>query len=132
MDNINFSNHNALLKCLLFSDDFKENYQDFLPLNEDELNKAVLLNKYELEGSLIGMLANGTCMESIVSDENEARVIVSKLFKELRLDYDSLIAYRLNNTAWSPFTNGTTMSSFYVLFQSSHRYWMVIGFTDFY
>lgn len=123
------SEKNGLLKRLLYSDEFKEKFPYLFPLDENELENAVMLDLYEFEGSLIGMLLRGTCMESIVADENEARSLASKLIKELRLDYgNSLIAYKLGDISY---TDKATVSSFYVLYQSLHRYWMVIGFTDY-
>lgn len=120
-----------LLNCLLNSDEFKEEFHYLFPIDEIELKNAIKLNRYEFEGSLIDMLLTGTCTDKIVADENEARILVDKMLSELKIDKD-ICVFKFYGWPWSLENGIATISYFYIVFQSLHRYWMIIGVADFY
>lgn len=121
-----------LLKYLLSSEEFIEEYADFLPVNEDVLDQATVLNRYELEGSLISMFLQGTCTERIVADEIEARELAQALLSDLRVELDQWVVFKLGNPGWSKFTMEATLSCFYIVFYATRRYWFILGFDDVY
>ncbi|MCM3172989.1 hypothetical protein [Paenibacillus sp. MER 99-2] len=121
-----------LLKCLLSSEEFMEEYADFFPINEDVLDQAMVLNRYELEGSLISMFLQGTCTEPIVTDEIEARKLSQALLSDLRVELDQWVVFKLGNPGWSKASMEATLSCFYIVFYAAHRCWFILGFEDVY
>lgn len=132
MDFASHQKNTDLLKCLILSDEFIEEYSDFLPINDDRLDQAVVLNRYEFEGSLISMFLQGTCTDQIVSNEIEARELTKTLLSDLKVDLDQLLIFKLENIDWSKFTMEATLSCFYIVFYSARRCWLILGFDDVY
>ncbi|WP_145053027.1 hypothetical protein [Paenibacillus xylanexedens] len=119
-----------LLKYLLSSEEFIEEYADFLPVNVDELDQATVLNRYEFEGSLIDMFLRGTCTEPIVADEIEARKLAQGLLSDLRVELDQWVVFKLGNLGWSKASMEATLSCFYIVFYATRRCWFILGFDD--
>lgn len=127
-----FQKDTELIVCLLHSDEFMQKYPEFFPISDEYIHHAICLNRYEFEGSLINMLIQGTCTDSIVSNEDEARLLVSKLLTELRLDNTDTIAFKINYCEWTVAAKDATALCLYVVYQTLHRYWMIMGFIDYY
>lgn len=132
MDSALHTEKTYLLKCLLSSEEFNEEYANFLPINEDMLNQATVLNRYEFEGSLIDMFLRGTCTEPIVADEIEARGLAQALLSDLRVKLDQWVVFKLGNAGWSKASMEATLSCFYIVFYAKRRCWFILGFEDVY
>ncbi|MCG7379132.1 hypothetical protein MH215_19130 [Paenibacillus sp. ACRSA] len=132
MDSALHNEKAELLKCLLSSEEFMEEYADFLPVHVDELDQATLLNRYEFEGSLIDMFLRGTCTEPVVADENEARELARALLSDLRVGLDQWVVFKLGNPGWSKASMEATLSCFYIVFYATRRCWFILRFEDVY
>lgn len=121
----------AELAELLQSDELVKAVPELAPLNPSAGKDWAALNRYELEGSLVGALVQGTCTDRVVCDEREAFEAARAIMREavLRPNGD-VLAVRMNDPAWSALTNQATLWWSYFVFESSRRVCWFVCFAD--
>lgn len=105
---------------------------ELAPLNLKAAKAFTLLNRYEFEGSLIGVLLQGTCTETVVADEHAARAAARAMVQSVAGAEGALRAYRMDNPSWSALLDGATLAWSYVVYDVSQKRWWVMCFADFY
>jgi hypothetical protein len=115
-----------VLGALLRSEEFAKAVPTLVPLDLSAAKDFAVLNRYELEGSLVGALLQGTCTERVVSDDQEAIETARAILRETVLRKDGWIgAYRMNDPSWSALTNAATLSWAYFVLSSQNICWFV-------
>jgi hypothetical protein len=90
------------------------------------------LTRYEFEGSLIGLLVQGTCTVPVVQNENEARTIVPRLISDAGCNSAILKVYRMDDPDWSRFTSSATITATYCVYNADNPLWWLLSIADFY
>ncbi len=123
----------AVLSEVLQSSFLSDVVPGLFPLNFTAATRFATLNRYELEGSLVSRLLQGTCTESVVSDEREARAVVRAILEKALLQPNgSLSGFRLDDSSWSALSDRATLSWSYLVYESSRKVWWFVCFADFY
>jgi hypothetical protein len=118
---------------LLQSEELTKAVPKLHPLNPTAGRDCTRLNRYELEGSLVGALLEGTCTERIVCDEREAFEVARAMMREAVLRPNGHIeAFRMDNPQWSALTNQATLDWAYFDFESSQQLCWFLCFADLY
>ena len=123
--------YDVVLMEVLESDFLRIAVPQMFPINLKSARKFSLLDRFEFEGSLIRMLLEGTCNETVVASETEAREIAAALLAETVLRLSGyLIAFRMDDSNWSNLTRKATKSSTYFVFIPTDNTWWFLGFDD--
>jgi hypothetical protein len=121
----------AFLAEVLQSDELAKAVPKLLPLNLSAGKDCAAMNRYEFEGSLVGVLLQGTCTDRVVCDEREASEVARAMMKEAVLRPNGHIqVFRMNDPSWSALTNQATLWWAYFVFESSRHVCWFVCFAD--
>jgi hypothetical protein len=122
-----------VLAELLHSTELAKAVPTLLPLDLAAAKNCAILNRYEFEGSLVGVLLQGTCTDQVVCDEREAFETATAIMREVVLRPNGhMVAFRMDDPKWSALTNQATLSWSYFVFESSRDMCWFLCFADSY
>ena len=120
-----------VLASLLQQNELGEAVPKLLPFNLSAARHFAALNKYEFEGSLVGVLLDGTCTDRVVSDQAARRSrSPTPSLKAVTRPNGILVAYRMDDPSWSALTNSATLSWAYFVYETSRQLWWFVCFAD--
>ncbi|WMN15457.1 hypothetical protein QL104_19030 [Pseudomonas piscis] len=100
---------------------------------EPEFGPFSVLNRYELEGSLVAVALRGGCHGGArgLSLSKARALVFEALDAVFPAPFSELVVYRLDSLDWCELSKGSTISAAYVVCQGARNLWWVLCVVDF-
>ncbi|MBQ0936457.1 hypothetical protein [Ideonella paludis] len=100
-------------------------------LNLEAAKHFSLQQRFEFEGALIQLLLGGTATRDVVSGVGDARETAQALLQEIvGAEPASLLAYRLDDEAWSELSSGNTLEASFCVYVPEPKLWWILVLAD--
>lgn len=93
--------------------------------------RFALLHRFEFEGALVQLLLGGTVTTKMIGSVDEARHLARALLAEVAGPEEaSVIAYRMEDGAWTELSRGISYESSFVVYVPDLRRWWILVLAD--
>ncbi|MYN17394.1 hypothetical protein GTP81_11580 [Rugamonas sp. FT107W] len=119
----------APLADLLHHPEFRVDAIELGEISADPIHYSTL-NRWEFEGSLVGILLQGGCFRNSTSEDEARKLAGDVLSAVFPKPFDDLLVFRLDDPSWSEFTDAATVSHSYFAWQGARGLWWVLSVAD--
>lgn len=119
----------APLADLLHHPEFRVDAIELGEISADPIHYSTL-NRWEFEGSLVGVRLQGGCFRNSTSEDEARKLTGDALSAIFPKPFDDLLVFRLDDPSWSEFTDAATVSHSYFAWQGARGLWWVLSVAD--